>query len=97
MSLPARVLVSKIFVFSTFVYVCNCTWITSDQVKLIQNILNNFVWNGRHKVQQATMYLSVLLGGLNMINIQNVLHSLHTKWMVRLQGHWAVLVMNYLE
>ncbi len=30
LSLPARVLVSKTFVFSMFVHMCNCAWITND-------------------------------------------------------------------
>ena len=45
LSLPARVMVSKVFIFSTFVHVCNYAWISNDQIKLIQHILNNFVWN----------------------------------------------------
>ena len=81
LSLPARVMVSKIFVFSTFVHICNHAWITADQIKLIQNILNNFVWNGWTKIKQ---YSPILAGGINMINIKNVLHMLRAKWMMRL-------------
>ncbi len=77
--LPARVMVSKVFIFSTFVHVCNCAWITNDQIQLIQNILNNFVWNGWNKVKQSIMYSPILASSLNMIDICRVLHSLCTK------------------
>ncbi len=29
LTLPARVLVSKTFIFSTFIYICNCSFITT--------------------------------------------------------------------
>ena len=84
LSLPARVLVSKTFIFSTFIHVCNCAFITTAQVELLQKILNEFLWHGRNKIRPMVMYAPVLQWGLNMINIKNVLSTLHVKCIDRL-------------
>ena len=81
LTLPARVLICKTFIFSTFVHVCNCSYITTAQVKLLQKVLNEFLWRGQRPV---IMYTPVSHGGLNMINIKNVISMLHVRWMDRL-------------
>ncbi len=77
-------LVSKTFIFSTFIHVCNCAFITTAQVELLQKILNEFLWHGRNKIRPMVMYAPVLQWGLNMINIKNVLSTLHVKCIDRL-------------
>ncbi len=84
LTLPARVLVLKTFIFSTFIHVCNCSFITTAQVELLQKILNEFLWHGQNKIRPVVMYAPVSQGGLNMINIKNVLSTLHVKWIDRL-------------
>ena len=84
LSLPAKVLVSKTFIFSTFVHICNYSWITNDQIKTIQSILNDFIWNKKNKINQSVMCSSVLDGGLNMIHVKNVIHAMRVKWLTRL-------------
>ncbi len=84
LSLPAKVLVSKTFIFSTFVHICNCSLFTNDQIKTIQSILNDFIWNKRNKINQSVMCSPVLDGGLNMVHVKNVIHAMRVKWLNRL-------------
>ena len=84
MSLPAKVLVSKTFIFSTFVHIYNYSLITNDQIKTIQSILNDFIWNKKNKINQSVMCSPVLDGGLNMIHVKNVIHAMRVKWLNRL-------------
>ena len=98
LTLPARVLICKTFIFSTFVHVCNCSYITTAQVKLLQKVLNEFLWRGQRPV---IMYTPVSHGGLNMINIKNTVHVLQLKWMDRLYkdvgSSWSRFVWNKIE
>ncbi len=63
------VTVLKTFVFSLFVHVLNCVWITPSQLDIIQKILNDFLWKGQNKVKQSTACTNLDLGGLKMIHV----------------------------
>ena len=69
LSLFAHVTVLKTFVFSLFVHVLNCVWITPLQLDIIQKMLNDFLWKGLNKVKQSTAYANLDHGGLKMIHI----------------------------
>ncbi len=84
LTLPARVLICKTFIFSTFVHICNCCHITTSQIELLQKILNEFLWCGRNRIRTSVMYAPVSHGGLNMIKIKSIMCTLHVKWMNRL-------------
>ena len=84
LTIPAQVLVVKTFVFSTFIHICNCVYLITDQLQLLQSILNQFIWQGRNKICPTVMYAPVDQRGLNMINVKNVVHVLWVKWMDRL-------------
>ena len=81
LSIPAQVLVVKTFIFSMFIHVCNCTFLHPDQLELLQKILNQFIWKGKNCISPRVMYAPVIHGGINMINVKNVVHSLMVKWM----------------
>ncbi len=44
LTLQARVLVSKTFIFSLFTHILNSVFITNDQIDLLQKLLNSFIW-----------------------------------------------------
>ncbi len=44
LSLDARILVSKTFIFSVFTCILNAVFITNVQINLIQKLLNEFIW-----------------------------------------------------
>ncbi len=74
--LPARITVLKTFIFSLFVHVLNTVWITLEQLEVIQKMLNDFLWQGRSKVKHSIVCAPIKLGGLNMIQVKNVVHHL---------------------
>ncbi len=79
-----KVLVCKTFIFLTFVHLCNCVYFTAAQIILLQTVLNKFIWKGQSKLRPGIMYAPVKEGSLNMINVKNVVHTLHVKWMKHL-------------
>ncbi len=84
LTITARVLVLKTFIFSIFVHTLNSVWIKPSQVDLIQKILLDFLWGGRFKLKLSTITSPVSEGGLKMLHVKNVLHTLQVKWMHRL-------------
>ncbi len=70
-------------------HVCNYVFLQSDQLTLLQKILNEFIWRGKNKIKPQVMYAPVLQGGLGMINMKNVVHTLWTKWMEHLLKDWG--------
>ncbi len=81
LTLDMRILVSKIFVFSVFSHVLNVVHITNAQIDLIQKMLNKFVWCSWNKIRLSVMSSQHQMGGMNMLQVCDVLHTLRTKWM----------------
>ena len=50
LTLPAQVTVIKTFLLSVFIHILNTVYVTNDQIGVIQDILNNFLWKGRSKM-----------------------------------------------
>ena len=80
LTLPARVVILKTFIFSLFTHIINIVFITQKQLSLIQNILNDFLWHGHATIKQSTACAPVADGGLSMINVKNTVHCLRVKW-----------------
>ena len=82
LTLSARVMVLKTFIFSVFIHILNSVVVTNDQIYLIQSMLNDFLWKGRNCVKQSVSCVPISDGGLNMIYIKNTVYLLHAKWML---------------
>ncbi len=83
-SLFALILVAKTFVASIFVHILNSVFVSSHQIHLIQQLLNDCVWQGCTKVRQAVVCAPVEEGGLNMMYVKNLVHRLRVKWFHRI-------------
>ncbi len=81
LTLDARIMVSKIFLFSMFTHVLNVVYITQAQIDLIQKLISDFVWHGWNKIKASVMVSSYRQGGMNMLRVHDVVHILHVKWM----------------
>ncbi len=84
LTLQAKVLVLKTFVFSLFTHMLNVVYISQEQLETIHKILNDFLWGGWNQIKHSVACSDVCKGGLNMINIKNTVHVLWLKWMDRL-------------
>ncbi len=71
---------AKTFIFSLFVHILNCVYISSEQLDLLQKILNNFLWRGRNKIKTSVSMSPETNGGINMIHVKNIVHCLWVKW-----------------
>ncbi len=80
LTLDTRILVIKTFLFSVFVHILNTVYISNSQLDLIQKLLNDFLWRGWNKIKQSVMIASLSSGGMQMLHVKNVVHSLHVKW-----------------
>ncbi len=80
LTLDARILVIKTFLFLVFVHILNTVYISNNQLDLIQKLLNDFLWRGWNKVKQSVMVMSLSLGGMQMLHVKNVVHGLYMKW-----------------
>ena len=76
LTLPARVTVLKTFIISIFIHVLNSVIMSNDQLHLIQNLLNDFLWKGKNHVKHSVTCAPLSDGGLNMIHVMNVVHLL---------------------
>ncbi len=76
LTLDARILVIKTFIFSLFVHVLNCTIITVSQLDLVQKLCTNFLWRGRLKIQYSVICSSYENGGMNMLHVKATLNAL---------------------
>ena len=45
LTLDARILVIKTFLFSVFIHVLNAVYIINEQIDLIQKLLSDFLWH----------------------------------------------------
>ncbi len=73
LTLLAKILVAKTFIFSLFTHILNTTWVVNVQLDLIQRILNKFVWSGQCKIRFKIACSPVSEGGLNMINVKSTM------------------------
>ena len=80
LTLPARVVIAKTFIARLFVHILNTVHIQTHQIQIIQNMLNDFLWHGRARIKQSVLCVLLGDGGLNMLHIKNLVHSLRVKW-----------------
>ncbi len=80
LTLKARVIVAKTFIFSLFTHILNTVYITNNQLEIIQKILNEFLWRGWNKIKPSVIMSPETHGGLNMIHVKNAVHCLWVKW-----------------
>ncbi len=69
---------------SLFIHILNSVHIQTEQLQLIQYLVNGFIWRGCSRVKQSVTCATVADGGLNMIHIKNLVHGLHLKWFQRM-------------
>ena len=81
LTLPVRVVVLKTFIFSIFVHILNSVHINQCQVDTIQKLLLDFLWQGRACLKMSMITVPPSQGGLKMLHVKNVPHSLRVKWM----------------
>ncbi len=75
-SLEGSILVAKVLLLSCFTHIMNCTFVSSDQVTVLQNFLSDFIWHGRNKVKLSVFSLPYSLGSMKMINVKYFVHKL---------------------
>ncbi len=80
LTLMGKVLVAKTFIVSLFVHMMNTTFLQTQQLQFIQQLLSDFIWKGHAKVKNSVAYAPILDGGLNMLHIKNQSHCLYVKW-----------------
>ena len=71
----------RLFIFSIFVHLLNCVFLTNTQIEVIQKLLLDFLWKGKARLKMTTIMPPPSQGGLKMLHVKNVLHVLHVKWM----------------
>ncbi len=81
LTLDAHILVAKTFIFSIFIHIINTVTIHIEQLDVIQKLLLDFVWKGRSIVKMSVFAAPLELGGMRMLHICNVVHTLRVKWM----------------
>ncbi len=72
LTLDARILVMKTFVFSLLTHTLNVVVITHHQIDLIHKLLNDSVWQGRARVKQSVFCANYDDGGLKMLHVYDV-------------------------
>ncbi len=76
LSLDARILVMKTFIFSVFVHILNTVFVATHQIVLLQRIVNDFLWKSCSKVKLSVITTPMCNGGLKMLHVKNIIHNL---------------------
>ncbi len=81
LTLDARILISKTFIFAMFTHIFNCVFLLPSQINMVQKLLNNFIWKGRSHVWLSVFGAKYSSGGMKMLCVRDVVHTLQVKWM----------------
>ena len=84
LSLIGKIQIIKTFGISQVQYIMNMITPTSEMLKTIQKLLNNFLWGSNtNKVKHTTMLADYDKGGLKMPDIESILHAQRLMWVRR--------------
>ncbi len=59
----------------------NSIYLSANQIDVIQKLVSDFVWRGKNKIRPSVMCGPYTLGGLKMLRVQDIVHTLRVKWM----------------
>ncbi len=91
LTLIGRILIVKIFAISQFTYLANLTTFSDDRVRQINEVINNYIWNGKTcKVKKNIMIKDQQFGGLRMPDLKSIIVVQKLKWIkLALLNHMA--------
>ena len=108
LSIVGKIIVTKTFLLSQFIFVMQALLLPLNILKNINTILFKFIWKKRlsnkkafEKVWRDVLCDNYSEGGLNMINIIDMQHSLSLKWLQRVylnkEASFACIPLYYYE
>ena len=65
-------------------HILNSVHLNNCQIKVIQKLLLDFLWQGHAHLRLSMITSPPSQGSLKMLHVKNVLHSLRVKWMQHL-------------
>ena len=89
LTLNGKVLIIKSLALSQIIYIMNLLPFPDESIKEVENILYDFLWNGKtHKVKKSVIIQDFKAGGHNMADIQSMNITQKLKWIkLYLNGH----------
>jgi exonuclease III len=91
-----KVTAIKTFMLSKIWYVMNFTTASNNQIKNINTIIYNYLWNGKRDfIKRKTMILSTEDGGVDMICIQTRIAAMHVKYMMEIIAYNGKIEYQY--
>lgn len=102
LSLIGKIQIVKTFALSKFVYCGSVLPIPSHILKQLENVIKDFVWNGKNRyVKKLSLIGSYEQGGLNMIHIPSFFNALKVKWIARFLNEgsslWSVIFKYFMK
>ena len=107
LTLTGKVLIVNTLMASLFVYkMCILPKMSKAQLASIKNIVQSFLWNGKHpKIPLNILKLSQEVGGLNLVNFEDKHIALRLQWVSRIRQYpliesyaygWLCPILNQL-
>ena len=79
-----RILIIKTLALSKFVYNFGIMTVSKEVISEITKSVFNFIWKGKDRIKRETAIGPLDRGGLNMIDVECFIMSLHAAWATRI-------------
>ena len=102
LSLTGKVLIIKALAMSQILYLANLLPFPDDKIKQVEDILYEFIWNGKiHKVKKKIFIQSYEDGGYKMPDIRSIIQAQKLKWVkLYLNNHaclWRITMEELID
>ena len=101
LTLFGKVYVIKTFMLSKVIYQCSVLKIPENFVKEVQDLIYEYLWNGkRDRVQRSNVIQGIGNGGLNMVHFETFTQAIKASWITKIlsiKGKWSALFHSIAE
>ena len=102
MTFTGKVHIIKSLGTSVIMYACDMIRVNEKYVNQLNELLYNFLWDGRKQIRREICVLPRYLGGIGMIDLNMMIKVKRIKWIVRIlrtkeNEKWNVLPLKYIR
>ena len=102
LTLFGKVTIIKQLAIPKILFVATMLPIPDGIIKKINALLYGFIWGKRDRIRMKVLISDVAEGGVNMIDIESLFHSVKDAWVLRLiksqpEEQWTMFAEHYLK
>ena len=101
LSLKGKTIIINSIALAPLIYVSSILDTPDKAIIEINNIIQNFMWNGSTKISQKTLIQDKRYGGLNLCHFQTKINAIKLTWVKRLTSNtnhkWKLIPTQYYK